>query len=275
MKYGRHMRVTIGLPGEVGRTLSSVQPDGSPGLSMLFRVKRSASGSSSVEATIWGVGNVTMAALQEEGAACVLEAGYGANLDVVASGLIVPGSLRPDLDGRIWRPTWSVSDSRLDLSRLSVTRSWSTTNSDDVLEYLLGLSPLSRGSVAPGRRVTYSRGHTIASSLSSALREWADDTRSRISTSGGVFDAWPVGSSRQVKRITVSESSGMVGAPVSADNGRISVTTLYESGVRLGDQIGIDSRVYRGGAIVVEDLELTLSSGDDQPFYSTFTGGVL
>lgn len=269
-KFGRIVTVTIGQPGATGRKLSSVQADGTPGLRISGSVRSTINSSdNTARCTIHGVNDTTLAALQEDGASCVLAAGYQ-TATVVAAGRIIPGSLTVERKGRVKIPTFEISDGGIDLRAAVVSRAWNQVGSREVLDFLLSESGLVAGSIRPGKTITYARGASVLGTVESNLRTWARDTESLYAVTGGVVDVWPKGGTRETMRVVMSPSSGLV-AVEPAEAGQWVATTLMEPAMRGGDSFRVSSSTYRGvlkSTEVVHDFD----SGWSQEFYTTVTG---
>jgi hypothetical protein len=275
-KFDRIVRATVG-----DRVLSSKTPGGQQGLHLSFRVGRSVDRSQdSTEVTVYGVSFATLSALQAPGAVSTLAAGYQmAPLTLAAGrvipgtvGRVIPGTVDAALDGEQFVVTWRISQAGVALRAIDVARAWSgPVTSDEVIAYLLQYTGLSRGTIEPGRTVTYTTGIALCGSALDELEQIAADTGSRLAIDNGVLHLWPVGQQRQALRVVVSSSTGLVGIPERADQGRWQVRMLLEPSIRPGDQVRIDHPFFRGLLRAV-DVEHAGDSGYQLDYYTTIVG---
>lgn len=270
MKYGRLMRLVVGPPGERGEVLSSVQPSGAPGLHLSATIRRSLGEAPTIECRAWGVSDSTLSILQTPGAATRIEAGYGGSATAIAAGLIIPGTLDEQRDGKLWAPVWRVSDGDVMLSRASVSRAWDDTDSGEVLDYLIGLSGLTRGTVSPGGVVRYPTGTALVGSVRAALDEVCEDTGSRWEVVAGVLHVWPIGQQLQASRVVLSPDTGLLSAE-RADGGRWLVRALFEAAIRPGDTVRVDCQRFRG-VLRATDVEHALDSGYNATYDTAISG---
>lgn len=255
------------------RALSSRMQDGSPGLHLAFEVRRSVDRSQDViGCTAWGLNAVSLSALQATDATCSLAAGYQLAPVVLGAGRIIPASLDIRPEGRQWVAKWKISEYGVALRAVDVGRHWDgAVTTDQLVAYLLPLTGLTRGSISYGRSVTYPDGHTVLGNAMDALQEVLDDSGSRYAVDAGALHVWPVGETRKVLRVVVSNATGLLGPPERVDKGRWRVRTTLEPTVRVGDQIRV-SHATMSGVLRAVDVGHSGDSGYEVPYYTTITG---
>lgn len=270
-KYGRIVSVTLGEPGTTGRRLASVQSDGTQGLRIGFGVRRTATGEDdTATVNLYGVAQRTIAELQESSAYLSIAAGYG-KAHTLASGYVVPGSLRVTRESRVPIVTVSVSDGGIQARAADVSKAWSQVSSDEAWAYAIGQSGLDRGIYRPGRSVTYARGLYLLGTAAGALDRLAADTGSRWGVTAGAVDVWPDDGTRTQRAVVLSSSTGLLPDPEPVDGGRWRCTVLLEPSLLPGDTVSVRSDALRG-LLRLDSVEHAGDSGYAGDYFTAVTG---
>lgn len=254
------MVVEIGPAGALPLRLSSLAPDGGRGLRLACVSKLTQSRQDNVtEITAWGLAPETVAALREHGTLCRVLAGWRGlagrgQPSQIASGRVLTGTvLGPRKSGGDWLTQWSITDGGLDVRDVIVSESWrGDTSSTDVLDRLIAVSGLARGSITLGREVRWAGGYVVATTLRRALAALARVTNSVIVVQDGALQAWPVGGVRRTSGQILSPDTGMVDDPEQQDGGVWTVRSLLLPGARPGDGVTVRSRQVSGSMRVID-----------------------
>lgn len=263
--------MTIGPAGGEGRVLDSRPDGGGQGLHLAFSARRSETGDAEIRCTAWGLSDASLSALQGADAGTVLEAGHGGSLTTLGRGLVVPGSVRPERMGRAWMASWEVSDGVLDLRRVRVSLSWAQVDAQRALaEVRRAVPDIGTGVIRLGRAHTWARGLVLTSSVYAALDRIAEDTGSRWEVVGGALHMWPRGEAMERRRVTIASDTGLQSCQRGAD-GTWEAVTLLEPSVRPGDEVSVESALYRG-SLRVSAVEHAGDSGYDAAYHTTIVG---
>ena len=199
MRYGHRLRVRVTGSGRAV-TVDAVDGDGP---TVEIKLARTAdTKADEAQVTVYGLRPGYLSELVRDGATCQISAGLG-SLSGLCTGRIVPGSYVDGVSGQDRVTSWTMLDGRAELRDVTVSRSWTSTDSAAVWDYLVAQSGLPLGSLRPGRVVQYPRGYVMAGGWRREAERIAAATGSRFVIQSGTLQVWPDGGH---SRIAVSYS---------------------------------------------------------------------
>lgn len=267
MRYGHRLRVRVTGSGRAV-TVDAVDGDGP---TVEIKLARTAdTKADEAQVTVYGLRPGYLSELVRDGATCQVSAGLG-SLSGLCTGRIVPGSYVDGVSGQDRVTSWTMLDGRAELRDVTVSRSWTSTDSAAVWDYLVAQSGLPLGSLRPGRVVQYPRGYVMAGGWRREAERIAAATGSRFVIQSGTLQVWPDGGTLTDRRLVLGPDQ-IVGDPAAVDGGRVRVATVYTGRpVNPGDTWRIEGGEY-AGIWTAEATEWALSSGRTPSWYMTMTG---
>jgi hypothetical protein len=267
VRYGHRLRVRVVGAGRAV-TVDAVDGDGPTIEVKLARTADTTADEARI--TVYGLRPGYLSEIVRDGATCQVSAGLG-SLSGLCTGRIVPGSYTDGVSGQDRVTSWTMLDGRAELRDVTVSRSWTSTDSETVWAYLVAQSGLPVGSLRPGRVIRYPRGYVLAGGWRRAAERIAEATRSRWVVQSGTLQVWPDGETLTARRLVLGADQ-IVGDPASVDGGRLRVATVYTGRpVNPGDTWRMDGGEY-AGTWTAEATEWSLSSGRSPSWYMTITG---
>jgi len=256
--FGRVVAVEVGAPGALARRLE--------GLRVRWTAHKSLTGAADpATVTVWNPADQTLGAIAAPGAVTRILAGYQ-RASQVASGTVVPGSLRVERSMGDRTATWQVQDGGRDYTGTDLAISWSRTTAREVIDAVAGVTSLAVGSIELARSVDYVRGYIAAGSLADVLSDVCDDAGSQWVVQDGALRVWPIGEPRKVRAEVIEPRTGLIGEVQATDTG-VGVRCLLRPAMRPGDAIRLRSTDYDGDYLV-RDVTHTGDSGYDAAFYT-------
>ena len=262
--FGRRVELQIQRRGAPeSRTLS--------GLRVVGRTKRSVTETPDAsQLTVFGAAEQSLRDLQQPGTVVRVLAGYGDQLAVVLAGSVRPGTLQILRQSGESTASMEVVDSRVAVRAAAVARAWDQTTSSEVTSWAIDAAGLSRGSIEFGSDVQYVRGFVASGVVADVLARVAKDSGSTLVIQDGIVSMFPVGQQRRASSLIFSPTSGMVGSPRRADEGRVEVQSLLAPSIRPGDGYRVEAADLAGD-YVAHDVEHEFDSWDG-PFYTRVVG---
>ncbi len=262
--FGRRVELQIQRKGEPNsRTLA--------GLRVVARTKRSVTETPDAsQLTVFGAAEQSLRDLQNPETVVRVMAGYGDQLAAILTGTVRPGTLDIMRQSGESTARMEVVDSRVVVRAFPISISYDQTDSQQITEWAIQKAGLSRGTISFGTNVQYVRGFAAVGVISDVLSRVAKDSGSTLVIQDGIVSMYPAGQERRPSSLVFTPSSGLIGSPRRADEGRVEVQTLLAPSLRPGDGYRVEAADLAGN-FVAHDVEHEIDSWDG-PFYTRVVG---
>ena len=256
--------VEIGFPNALARRVTSADD----GLRISFRATRKSSKAPDpCEVNVWNLSTSSLGSLRQPAILTRVLAGYGSDVQQVASGTIVPASLQVEREGGDVVSTWQIQDGGYDVRTVFVARAWDGhTPASDVIEYVRSLTSWARGAIELGTDVAYRQGYVAFDTASGVLDEVCRDCGCRWSVIDGRLSVWPVDSPRQPQIPLLTPDTGLLQSRRTDDGAQF--VALLMPGLRQGDRVRVERQGFSGDWLVRE-VEHRGDSGYADDYYTT------
>lgn len=263
MSFGHVVQLDIWVPGQRGRQIEC-RPD-TPHLAIMGTATwRQSGGDDKGSVSAVGLSESTIDLLSREGVRCRLRGGYeddGAAVTLI-EGRVVPGSLSPPPGGPDGATGWQISAGALDVARVLVSRSWSSTTCLQVIRYTAGVAGLQVQVASGVQDVQMPTGHAVAGVALDEIRDRCTDLGAAYRVDAGVLSLYPAGSESQPRAPLLAPDTGLLGSPRRAADDTVSVRCTLKAHLRPGDPIVIDSQHAPGRYRIVDVVHRVSSTAD-------------